>query len=86
MFRGGRDVGGADGDLILDGCLIDIKTTIKPIITKLYLYQIIGYALLDYDDTHKIHKLGLYMTRQNELLEWTVSELLGQVMEERLPR
>ena len=26
-FAGSRDVGGADADLILDGCLIDIKTT-----------------------------------------------------------
>ena len=85
VFRGGRDVDGADADLILDGCLIDIKTTIHPKITKLYLYQLFGYALLDYDDTHKIRSLGLYMSRQNELLEWTVLELLNQVMDGNPP-
>ena len=73
-------VGGADADLILDGCLIDIKSTIKARITNIDLYQIIGYALLDYYDSFNIHSLGLYMARQSELLTWAVPELLDHVM------
>ena len=74
-------VGGADADLILDGCLIDIKSTSKAKISNTDLYQIIGYALLDSLDTFEIHSLGLYMARQGELIKWTIPELLDRVMD-----
>ncbi|MGH2480861.1 MAG: hypothetical protein ACRDHW_14505, partial [Ktedonobacteraceae bacterium] len=32
-FAGSGDVGGADADMVVDGCLIDIKTSISPQLT-----------------------------------------------------
>jgi len=39
-------VGGADADLIIDGTLIDIKTTKEPKLKKIDYHQLIGYLLL----------------------------------------
>ena len=47
VFAGSLDVGGADGDLIVDGCLIDIKATISPKLAANHLFQLAGYLLLD---------------------------------------
>ena len=49
VFAGARNVGGADGDLIVDGCLWDIKTTTQKAQGK-WLFQLLGYDLLDNDD------------------------------------
>ena len=43
-FEGSRDVGGADADLIVDGTLIEMKTTIKSEIKTDGLLQLLGYA------------------------------------------
>jgi hypothetical protein len=75
-FKGSRDVDGADADLIVDGCLIDIKTSISPTIDPAWLRQIIGYTLLDYDDERQIKSLGIYMARQGMLFTWTLADLL----------
>src|SRR5207244_6201285 len=58
-FDGSRDVGGADADLIVNRCLIDIKTGVRGEVTRNILYQLIGYALLDYSDTHRINGLAI---------------------------
>jgi hypothetical protein len=77
-FEGSRDIGGADADLIVDGCLIDLK-----VVTQLhldsYIYQILGYALLDYNDKYKIREVALYLARHRALLKWTLDELLSKV-------
>ena len=66
----------ADGDLILDDCLIDIKVTAKAKISQEMLHQLVCYALLDNEDQFAIAKVGLYMARQGALLMWPLSELL----------
>jgi hypothetical protein len=53
----------ADFDLLVDGCLMEIKTTGKAGIATKYLRQLIGYWLLDYDDTLKIRSFGICLTR-----------------------
>lgn len=78
-FAGSGDIGGADADLILNGCLLDIKTTITRKITNTMLYQLIGYALLDYEDKYHISELGFYLTRQATTLQWDLSELLDRL-------
>lgn len=77
QFRGGRDVNGADADLILDGCLIEIKTTKAPALTRIMLEQAIGYALLDYEDEYRIREVGVYMARQGVFLRWPLDALLA---------
>ncbi len=78
-FVGSGFVGGADADLIVDGCLIDIKTSTFPQIKAEYLYQVAGYLLLDFDDMLHIDSLGIYMARQGELFRWTVLDFLREL-------
>ena len=75
-FVGSGDVGGADADIIVDGCLIEIKSSIQPKIVAKWLYQLAGYVLLDYDDQYSIHSVGIYMARQGKLLQWPISDFL----------
>jgi hypothetical protein len=78
-FMGSGDVGGADADLIVNGCLIDIKTTIGPKIDAKHLRQLVGYVLLDYDDARHIDSVGIYMARQGELFTWPLTDFLCQL-------
>lgn len=78
-FAGSHDVGGADADLVVDGCLIDIKASVSPQIKAEYLYQLAGYLLLDYDDQLHINVVGIYMTRQGLLLKWSIPEFLRKL-------
>lgn len=76
-FDGSRDVGGADADLVLNGCLLDIKATINPKLTAKMLYQLLGYALLDYTDRHRIREVAIYFARQRKLVRWPLEDLIG---------
>jgi hypothetical protein len=75
-FVGSGDVGGADGDLIVDGCLIELKASVQPKIEPNWLRQLAGYLLLDYDDANQIRSLGIYMVRQGMLFTWPVEDFL----------
>ena len=59
---------GADGDLILDDCLVDIKATVNPKVSQAMLHQVVRYSLLDREDRFSIRKTGLYMARQGHIL------------------
>lgn len=78
-FAGSGDIGGADADLILNGCLLDIKTTVTANITNTMLYQLIGYSLLDYEDEYQIEEIGIYLSRQAYTLRWDLPELLDRL-------
>jgi hypothetical protein len=81
-FSGSIEIGGADADLIVDGCLLDVKTTVDPKFTRTrVLYQLLGYALLDYDDRYEIDAVGVYLSRQELLLRWPLQLLLEQLLE-----
>lgn len=77
-FDGSDDVGGADADLIIDGCLCEIKTYKSPRSSKLSdtLYQLLGYVLLDYSNRYQIHDVGIYFSRQSTMVRWTLADLL----------
>ena len=81
-FAGSLDIGGADADLVVDGCLIDIKTTISPQIKADFLYQLAGYLLLDYDDALHINAVAIYLARQGILFAWPVADFLQKLTEE----
>lgn len=78
-FAGSPDVGGADADMVVGGCLIDMKATIQPKLDPEHLYQLAGYLLLDYTDRYHINAVGIYMVRQGVLFTWPVSEFLRQL-------
>ncbi len=78
-FAGSPDVGGADADMVIDGCLIDIKATVRPSLEPEHLYQLAGYLLLDYTDRYHINTVGIYMARQGALFTWPVPGFLRQL-------
>lgn len=79
-------VGGADADLLIDDCLIDIKTTKNPHLDVRDFFQLIGYYLLhgfdgihcDYSKTeaHEINFLAIYFSRYGFLWKVAVEEVL----------
>ena len=76
----GNMVGGADADWVIDHTLWDMKTTKNPAKTaETDMKQIIGYALLDIADQHKITNVGLYYPRFAKSLEWSVESLLEEL-------
>jgi hypothetical protein len=75
-FAGSADVGGADCDMIVDGCLIEIKATIKDQITTENLRQIVGYCLLDYGDEFSIRRAAIHFVRQGIEFDFDLSDLL----------
>jgi hypothetical protein len=79
-FTGSSDVGGADADFIADGVLVDVKATTNP--TKLrreVIYQLAGYALLDYDDEYQIREVGFYLARTGTLVSWELPDFLERL-------
>lgn len=76
-FSGSRLAGGADGDVIFGDCLIDAKATIRGL-RREWVYQLIGYALLDFDDALGIRRVGFYHARVPALLTWDFQEMLDE--------
>lgn len=79
VFTGSMDIGGADADMIVEGCLIDIKASIAAQLKADFLYQLAGYVLLDYNDTYHITSVGTYMARQGILFSWPLAEFLQKL-------
>ncbi|SOE09020.1 hypothetical protein SAMN06272775_0097 [Streptomyces sp. 2323.1] len=79
VFDGSLHVGGADADFVLNGMLIDCKATKRPerSVGRPAIYQLAGYLLLDYSDTYDIKEVGLYLSRQGALIDWSTEDFLG---------
>jgi hypothetical protein len=72
--------GWADGDVLIGDLLIDCKTTVKPHnLRPEWIYQILGYALLDVADCYRIRRVGIYLARQARLVTWTLDDLTHQL-------
>jgi hypothetical protein len=86
-FLGSTAVGGADADLAIGDTLVDLKT--REEITNPWLretlLQLLGYALLDLDDSLNIRKVGILLPRQPYFAVWTLEDLLGTDAEIALP-
>lgn len=84
-FDGSAHVGGADADadadMIVDDCLVDVKLTIDSGLKKLgaWLYQLLGYTLLDYSDRYGIRNVALYMPRQRTWFRWSIEDLMEKL-------
>ncbi|WP_157539010.1 hypothetical protein [Micromonospora sp. NBRC 110037] len=77
-FAGSGDVGGADADLVVDRCLVEIKSTSRPEnLTDRAIWQLAGYVLLDYDDEYRFDEVAFYMSRVGWLATWGVDEFFG---------
>jgi len=70
-------LGGADGDLVADGLLLDFKaTSTTRIVTREVLWQLVGYALADTTDEHAITAVGVSALRWRR--RWTIA--LGELL------
>ncbi len=76
VFEGSADIGGADADLIVDHRVIEVKTALDPSRIKKdsWPWQLLGYALLDYNEAFGITDIGLYLARQSLLVTWPLDE------------
>ena len=73
-------MGGADADLIVDGCLVELKVTSKPLPELWWLRQLLGYVLLDYSDVHQLRAVGLYLGRTGAFLRWDLGDVLKLIL------
>ena len=78
------EVGGADADFIIDGCLVDIKTTKSAKFNRDQFNQLVGYYILhdiggiDGDCNINITRLGVYYSRYGELCAFPTAPLIGK--------
>jgi len=80
-------VGGADADWIVGETLIDCKVYGSLTVSKLrgFLRQLLGYVMLDSDDSLGIRRVGLWLPRQGLTPTWSLTQLLSGDPEELLP-
>ena len=80
IFDLSTDIGGADADLYLvrprGNYLIDLKTTVKPVVKEEMMQQLLGYVFLDESNKHNFTDIGLYLPRQNLISEWNIQEII----------
>lgn len=70
--------GGADGDLIVDGILFELKTY-QGLLFPAAVRQLLAYVLLDTEDVYAIKGVGLYMVRHGKLIVWRLEEALDSL-------
>lgn len=78
-------LGGADADVIAGDLLLDFKAAAQPrILRGDGLWQLVGYALADTDDTYGVRSVGISALRWRQRwaidLEELVSRLAGQTV------
>jgi hypothetical protein len=86
-FDGSGAVGGADADWLVGDTLIDCKATeqLGNAWIRRTLFQLVGYALLDFEDSLKIRQIAIWLPRRQALRVWSLDELLGAPVEQVLP-
>jgi hypothetical protein len=87
-FLGSAIVGGADADWVIGDLLVELKT--REEITSPWLrdtlFQLLGYTLLDLDDSLGVRRVGILLPRQPFFAVWTLDDLLHEDADEVLPR
>ncbi len=69
----------ADADLIVAGLLLDLKTSAKLSLGIENVLQVLGYALLDFDDEYALAELGIFSARYAYLATWDLGALLEEL-------
>jgi hypothetical protein len=86
-FGGSKLVGGADADWVIGESLIDCKVYGALTVPTLrnFIRQLLGYVMLDSDDSLGIRHVGIWLPRQMMTPSWSLARLLGGDPEELLP-
>ncbi|MCH9050563.1 MAG: hypothetical protein IIA72_05715, partial [Proteobacteria bacterium] len=80
--RGSTILGGADADLLLDDCLIEIKTTERLQVRVKDWRQLLGYAALNEHfpiggrGPHPIRSIGIYFARYGYFVKWPIRHIV----------
>jgi hypothetical protein len=69
----------ADADVIAAGLLLDLKTVSKLSLGVTTMFQVIGYALLDFDDEYRLTEVGTFSARYGYLATWDLGSLLDEL-------
>ena len=69
----------ADADLIAAGLLLDLKTDSKLSLGVTTMFQVIGYALLDFDDAYRLTEAGTFSARYAYLATWDIGSLFDEL-------
>jgi hypothetical protein len=77
-FALSRAMGGADADIILDRCLVELKATVNPGVEMLGVRQLLGYMLLDTPNAFQIEALGILLARQAVMVRWPLGPFLDE--------
>jgi hypothetical protein len=75
VFAGSALVGGTDGDVVCGSTLVEAKAVKKPELA--HLRQLLGYALLDFDDRWALDSMALAYLRHGRVIRWDIDELLS---------
>ena len=87
--EGSNAVSGADADILLDDCLIDIKTIKVQKLSMRDVRQVVSYALLanrfgvhNIDAMMPVRRLGIYFSRAGVLHTFALSDCIDSEQEE----
>lgn len=69
----------ADADVIAAGLLLDLKTDSKLSLGVTTMFQVLGYALLDFDDAYQLTEVGIFAARYAYLATWNLGALLDEL-------
>jgi hypothetical protein len=78
VFSDSHLVDGADGDLIINRNLIEIKCEAPGFRAKA-VRQVIAYALLDAKGEYDLQRCSIYLARFGEFASWDLDELIGEI-------
>ncbi|MBL9007476.1 MAG: hypothetical protein JNJ46_24680 [Myxococcales bacterium] len=69
----------ADADLIIGGFLFELKVRTRHELQVQDLFQLVGYALLDFDDRYRLTDVAIFSARYAHLTKWHLSDLLAEL-------
>lgn len=69
----------ADADVIAGGLLLDLKAESKLSLGVTTMFQVLGYALLDFDDAYQLTHVGTFSARYAYLATWDIRRLLDEL-------
>jgi hypothetical protein len=78
-FTGSRLLAGADGDLAAAGLLLELKTSKTFSLALSDMLEVVGYALLDFEDLYRIDTIGIFNARYANLATWRLQDLLPEL-------
>ena len=87
-FAGSGLVGGADADLMAADLLVELKTTLGRkrddgsracVLDKLEVFQVVGYALLDFKDYYRLEELSMFNARYEYFAGWPLDDIVQEM-------